>query len=177
MSDHPAGSSPIERQPTYGNGRCKCGHLSDEHAFDHEASDMSCFRCDCEAFVSEKLPAASPSALRTEAERLLEGITPGEWAVAPCCDTDETRDVVSDYSERQEDGRTIRQAHWIAELAGDFDFDADEEAEFQRLEANAAFIAAAPRLVRDLLKRETQLEAENAQLRQRIRDLGHSVDR
>ena len=106
---------------------------------------------------------SSPS-LQQRVETLLKDITPGEWQVAPCSDTDETRDVVADYTEREEPGLTVKQAHWIAELSGDFDFGVDEEAEFQKLEANAQFIAAAPQLVRDLWAEVARLQGEREQL-------------
>jgi hypothetical protein len=117
---------------------------------------------------SSTLASASVSPVIARAEQLLKDITPGAWAVAPCSDTDETRDVVAGYSERIEGGRTIKQAEWIAELSGDFDFDTDEEAEFQKIEANAQFIAAAPQLVRDLVSSLTRLQQGIEQVREEI---------
>ncbi len=60
-SDPPAPAA----SPTYGNGLCACGHLSNDHACDHEASDMSCFKCECEAFRRPPAPAASSGAAVT----------------------------------------------------------------------------------------------------------------
>lgn len=93
-------------------------------------------------------PPSPLASVIEEASALLQDITPGEWSVAPCSDTDETRDVVTEYRELG-DGK--KQANWIAEITGDFDFDSDDEAEFQKIEANAKFIAASPRLLRALL--------------------------
>lgn len=69
--------------------------------------------------------------------------TPGPWTIAPCSDTDETRDIVSEY-EQHADG--IKQANWIAELDAQIDSDSDAEAQMATLDANAHLIAAAPDL-------------------------------
>ena len=91
--------------------------------------------------VTPERPALDAATVIASAKELLKDITPGEWSVAPCSDTDETRDIVVDYQEVQQDGRTVKQAHWIAEITGDFDFESDDEPEFQKIEANAQFIA------------------------------------
>ena len=74
------------------------------------------------------------------------GFTQGPWAIAPHSHRDETRDVVAGYEEVEEDGRTIKQAHWVCQLDAQLDFDSDVEEQYATMEANANLIASAPDL-------------------------------
>lgn len=72
--------------------------------------------------------------------------TPGPWQIVPYWDGDDVVNVVAEYSERIEDGRTIKVANWIAELDAAVDFD-DEDDRREETYANARLIAAAPDLL------------------------------
>ena len=57
------GSSVANDEPSYGNGRCaNCGHLSNDHACDHENMDYSCSKCDCDYFKMERSDDSHPPA-------------------------------------------------------------------------------------------------------------------
>ena len=83
--------------------------------------------------------------------------TLGPWEVAPCSDRDEVRDVVSQY-EKVSGGA---KANWIAQLDAALDFDSDVDAEIERLQADAEFIAHARTDIPYLL-------AENQRLREDV---------
>lgn len=94
----------------------------------------------------------------------LENTTPAPWEVAPCSDTDETRDVVHGYAEKDTPGGIIKQAHWIAELDASIDVDmseAEEDEAIETLRANADFIAHArtdiPALLAEVARLRTEL--------------------
>lgn len=48
-----------DEQPTHGNGRCTCGHLSNDHACDHEAVHYGCAKCNCVYFSWDKTPISA----------------------------------------------------------------------------------------------------------------------
>lgn len=103
---------------------------------------------------------------RREAERLLAAITPGDWEVAPHSDSDEVLNVVEGYEKVSNGAR----ANWIAECDAQLDFDSDRDAQLELNASNAEFIAAAPRLLRALLSRESALQ-------QRLDDANRALDR
>jgi hypothetical protein len=76
--------------------------------------------------------------------------TPGPWSIAPHSDRDEVLDVVADYKDIVIDGRSVHQAHWIAECDSAIDsaMELDEqETALDTMRSNASLIAAAPDLL------------------------------
>jgi len=112
-----------------------------------------------------------------EIQARVEKATKGPWAIEPCSDTDERRDVVADY--KMVKGK--KQAHWIAELDAQMDFDSDVEGQLSTLEANAEFIAHArediPYLLAALTAHHEALDTLRQALQQSMRDCESERDR